>query len=127
MNDISASPQPQIKSEARLTIQGPTQAKDHTPQTDPERSKLVAAMMLDDPAVDLRTPCFNQSDLLKRGWSKGLIERLLGGRDWEVPNPHGAGFAPILCWRKDRVFAAEDTPEFKEHSSRKSRSEGAQQ
>jgi hypothetical protein len=103
-------------------------ANDHTHQTDPERSKLIAAMMsVDDPALELRAPCFSQSDLLKRGWSMRLIAQLLGGRDWEVPNPHGVGFAPMLCWRKDRVFVAEDTPEFKEHSSRKSRSRGAQQ
>jgi hypothetical protein len=91
-------------------------ANDHTHQTDPERSKLVAAMMLDDPAVDLRAPYFSQSDLRKRGWSMRLIAQLLGRRDWEVPNPHGAGFAPMLCWRKDRVLEAEETVAFQERS-----------
>jgi hypothetical protein len=91
-------------------------APDHTHQTDPERSKLVAAMMLDEPGVYLRAPCFSQSDLLKRGWSKRLIEQLLGGPDWTAPNPHGAGFAPMLCWRKDRVVAAEETLAFQERS-----------
>jgi hypothetical protein len=90
-----------------------TSVPDATQQTDPERSKLIAAMMsVDDPALELRAPCFSQSDLLKRGWSMRLIDQLLGRRDWEAPNPHGAGFAPMLCWRKDRVLEAEKTLAF---------------
>jgi hypothetical protein len=77
---------------------------------------LVAAMMSVDPALELRAPCFSQSDLLKRGWSMRLIAQLLGRRDWEAPNPHCAGAAPKLCWRKDRVLEAEETVAFRERS-----------
>jgi len=91
-------------------------ANNPTHQIDPERSKLIAAMMLDDPAVHLRTPCFSQSNLLKRGWSMRLIAQLLGNRDWEAPNPHGAGFTLMQCWRKDRVLEAEETLAFQKRS-----------
>lgn len=84
-------------------------------------------MMSEETAFDLTTPYVSMSDLLKRGWSKGLIDRLLGKHDWTRRNPHGAGFALMLCWGQDRVVAAEDTVEFKERHSRKSTSVSAHQ
>jgi len=76
-------------------------------------------MMSDETVFDLTTPYFSRSDLLKRGWTTGLIDQLLGPPDWTTENPHGAAFAPMRCWREDRVLLAEDTPEFKKHQSRK--------
>ena len=87
-------------------------ANDHTHQTDPERSKLIASMMVVRPADDLAAAYFSQSDLLKRGWSKPLIDQILGGPDWKSPNPHCAGGAPMLCWLQTRVRTAEDGPAF---------------
>jgi len=71
-------------------------------------------MMSDDSANYPRTPFFSQKDLLKRGWSKRVIAQLLRDPDWRSENPHFAGAAPMLCWRQDRVLAAEDSPAFQE-------------
>jgi hypothetical protein len=76
------------------------------------KQKLSDFMMSDETAFDLTTPYFSRSDLAKRGWTKGLIEQLLGPPDWTTENPHGPGFAPMQCYRQDRVVAVEDTPAF---------------
>jgi hypothetical protein len=89
---------------------------DGSPKTDSRKSSLSDLMMAEETAFDLTTPYFSQSDLLKRGWSKRLIAQMLGKRDWESPNPHYPGAAPMKCWRQDRVIAAEDTPAFRERS-----------
>lgn len=89
-----------------------------------DRSKnqeFVAWIMSDASAFEMQTPYFNQSNLLKRGWSKGLIKRLLGKRDWADTNPHGDGFSEMLCWRADRVLTAEATPDFQQHVASKKR------
>jgi hypothetical protein len=91
-------------------------AVDPSDQTVSERRRWIEWMMSEETAFDLRTPYFSQSDLLKRGWSKRLIAQILGEPDWTSPNPHGAGFAPMRCWRQDRVIAAEETPAFRERS-----------
>ena len=87
---------------------------DRTHQTVSARRAWIDWMMSDESAVT--PPFFNQKDLLGRGWSMRLIAQLLGRRDWEAPNPHGAGFAPMLCWRQDRVLEAEKTLAFQERS-----------
>jgi hypothetical protein len=80
-----------------------------------ERQKFIDWMMRDESAHNMKTPFFNQNDLLKkRGWTKGLIRQLLGGCDWKSPNPHRPGAAQMLCWQQDRVLAAEDTAAFQE-------------
>jgi hypothetical protein len=81
-----------------------------------KRHKLVDWMMSDDSAK--YPPFFSKKDLLKRGWSGGLIDQLLGEPDWRSPNPHFENAAPMLCWKQDRVLAAENTPAFQEHCSR---------
>jgi hypothetical protein len=89
-------------------------ANDGSPNTDSKRRSLSDLMMAEETAFDLTTPYFSQSDLLKRGWTKPLMPQLLGNPDWTSANPHGAGFAPMKCWRQDRVIAAEETPAFRE-------------
>jgi hypothetical protein len=79
-----------------------------------KRRKYIDWMMSDDSAHDMGTPFFSKKDLLKRGWSRRLIEQILGPPDWKSENPHFAGAAPMLCWRRDRVREAEDTPAFQE-------------
>jgi hypothetical protein len=82
-------------------------------------TNIVEAMMSEDTTHEIRTPFHSQSDLLRRGWSKGLISRLLGAADWTSENPHFPGVAPMLCWRQDRVLLAEATDAFKERLTKK--------
>jgi hypothetical protein len=92
---------------------------DHQDSKISARRKWIDWMMSDDEsAFNLRIPYFSRSDLLKRGWSKGLIDRLLGKEDWTSPNPHGP-FKAMLCWREDRVLEVEHTLAFREHRSRR--------
>jgi hypothetical protein len=51
-----------------------------------ERQRFLEWIMSDESAT--QPPFFNQKDLLKRGWSKDLIARLLGDPDWKKENPH---------------------------------------
>jgi hypothetical protein len=74
--------------------------------------KYLEWMMSDE--TGKRHPFFSQKDLLKRGWSKALIARLLGDPDWKQENPHYPGTAKMLCWRQDRVLAAEEEAAFQE-------------
>jgi hypothetical protein len=98
------------------------------PQTDSTSGGWIDKMMCPTTAHEIAAPYFSRSDLCRRQWTTGLIDQLLGGApDWTSPNPHGAGFAPMHCWRQDRVLEAEDTPEFKLHRSRKSVSVDSQQ
>jgi hypothetical protein len=85
-----------------------------------DRRKLLEWLMSDASAHDMQTPYFNQKELLKRGWTKDLISRMLGKADWKSPNPHGP-FAPMLCWDLERVIAAEESAAFQEHCARKPR------
>jgi hypothetical protein len=85
-------------------------ADGHSHQTRSGRKAWIAWMMSDESAAT--PPFFTQKDLFGRGWSKRLIRDLLGEADWTAQNPHGASFAPMLCWRQDRVLAAEKTPTF---------------
>lgn len=112
-----------LRAELDLPPVAITAADDPPRQTGSTRSELVDRMMADETAFEIATPCFSKSDLLKRGWTTSLIDRLLGRRDWESPNPHCAGGAPMLCYRQDRVIAAEATPAFRQ-SCRKIRDEG---
>jgi hypothetical protein len=89
-------------------------ADGHSHQTGSARRAWIAWMMSDESAVT--PPFFTQKDLFGRGWSKRLISDLLGEADWTAPNPHGAGFAPMRCWRLDRVLEAEKTLAFQERS-----------
>jgi hypothetical protein len=90
----------------------PPAADERSAQTDSAQSELVARMMSDETVFDLATAFFSRSDLLKRRWTKGLVEELLGPPDWTTENPHGPGFAPMQCWKQDRVIAVEASPTF---------------
>lgn len=105
-------------------IEAIPEADDGSHQTASKRSRMIERMMAVETA--LIPPIFSQKDLLGRGWSKRLIKEVLGDPNSTAPNPHGAGFAAMRCWRQDRVMVAEDSPEFKEHHARKSRLGGVQ-
>jgi hypothetical protein len=65
---------------------------------------------------------FSQKELLnERGWSKGLIELLLGLPDKTARNPVFGSKAPVKLWGKPRVIAAEESPEFLAHQRRRER------
>jgi hypothetical protein len=96
-------------------------AHDRSDQTGSAQSELVARMMADETAFEIATPAFSRSDLLKRGWTKSLIQ-LLGPPDWTTENPHGPGFAQMQCYRRDRVVSVEASLAFP--PSRKIRDEG---
>jgi len=119
--DEISPPEAVLSAEIEVTKTGGQDQRD--PQdTRSARQEMIARMMSDESVFDLTTPFFSRSDLLKRGWTKGLIGQLLGKRDWESPNPHHPGGAPMLCWAQARVLAAENTPAFRQ-SCRKIRDE----
>lgn len=53
-----------------------------------------------------------QSTLLERGWSKGLIKRLLGDPDKLVPNPHYRAAPKMKLYTKRRIEEAEQSEAF---------------
>lgn len=58
------------------------------------------------------TPLVAASDLKRqRGWTEGLVERLLGAPDALAPNPHGFR-SPMRWYALDRVLEAEADPSF---------------
>ena len=97
----------------------PDRSSSNIAPTPTSRQNWIDRMMLDETAFDMSTPYFSKSDLLKRGWSPVLIDRVLGAPDWRSENPHYPGTALMSCWRQDRVVATEDRQEFKERLSRK--------
>ena len=52
------------------------------------------------------------SDLLRRGWTHGLIEKLLGDPDQLEPNPHHRGGPKMKLYARSRVLEAEAASEF---------------
>src|ERR1700722_19033832 len=82
---------------------GRAPATDASPQQTGSAPSMVDRMMSTETAFEIATAYFRRSDLLKRGWTKGLINKLLGRRDWEFPNPHCPGAAPMSCWEETRV------------------------
>jgi hypothetical protein len=116
----------ELRSTLDVPPPSPPAADDRSDQTGSTRSEMIDRMMSIETAFEIATPYFSRADLLRRRWTKPLIDQLLGEPDWKDTNPHCPGAAPMLCWRQDRVLIAEDTPEFKEHQSRKSGLVGAQ-
>src|SRR5262249_27246067 len=53
-----------------------------------------------------------QSTLLERGWSKGLIKKLLGDPDKLVPNPHYRSGPKMKLYEKTRIEEAEQSTVF---------------
>jgi hypothetical protein len=52
------------------------------------------------------------SELLRRGWTKGLIEKLLGKPDQLMPNPHHRRGPKMRLYARARVLQAEASPDF---------------
>lgn len=57
---------------------------------------------------------FAKSQLLERGWTKGAIEKWLGGCDIEVDNPHYKSGAPMQIYSLNRVLKAESKEDWQE-------------
>jgi hypothetical protein len=102
---------------------GRAPATDASPQQTGSAPSMVDRMMSTETAFEIATAYFSRSDLLKRGWTKGLINKLLGRRDWEFPNPHCPGAAPMSCWEETRVRQAENNEAFRRFG-RKIRDDG---
>lgn len=58
---------------------------------------------------------YNQSNLLERGWSKKLVNDLLGEPDDFSVNPHYRTGPPVRRYLSSRVMAAESSPQFQKH------------
>ena len=60
-----------------------------------------------------RTPlCFTRCGLLKRGWSRRLIDAILGEPDSKIPHRKFRQSVTVNLYEEARVIAAEQTPEF---------------
>jgi hypothetical protein len=53
------------------------------------------------------------SELLRRGWTQGLIEKLLGKPDQLTPNPHYRGGPKMRLYARARVLRAEVSADFR--------------
>jgi hypothetical protein len=69
--------------------------------------------------TDLDRPGFSLNDLFRRGWSRGLIQKLLGEPDLIAPNPHYPNGASMKLYARTRVEAAEHRHEFQERQDRR--------
>jgi hypothetical protein len=65
------------------------------------------------------TKTFSVNVLLRRGWTKALIARVLGGEDFTTPNVQFPGAADVRLYGRDRVEEAERGAEFRDRQSRK--------
>ena len=53
------------------------------------------------------------SELLRRGWTQGLIEKLLGKPDQLMTNPHHRSGPKMRLYARARVLQAEASPDFR--------------
>jgi len=53
------------------------------------------------------------SELLRRGWTQGLIEKLLGKPDQLMTNPHYRSGPKMRLYARARVLKAEASPDFR--------------
>ena len=53
------------------------------------------------------------SELLRRGWTQGLIEKLLGKPDQLETNPHHRSGPKMRLYALSRVLQAEASPDFR--------------
>ena len=56
----------------------------------------------------------SEDELRKRGWTKSMIQNLLGRADAEGSNPHHNAVAPMKFFEVKRVAAAEQSARFRE-------------
>ena len=59
-----------------------------------------------------------QAELLRGGWSLGLINALLGGVDKQAMNPCCRSWAPMRLWLRARVAEAERSDAWSAHCFR---------
>ena len=59
-----------------------------------------------------------ETSVLRRGWTKDLIKKLLGQPDDSRLNPKAKTWAPMKLYDRRRVELAEQDPEFTEHFTR---------
>ena len=53
------------------------------------------------------------SELLRRGWTQGLIEKLLGKPDQLMANPHHRSGPKMRLYARSRVLQAEASADFR--------------
>ena len=53
------------------------------------------------------------SELLRRSWTQGLIEKLLGKPDQLMANPHHRSGPKMRLYARTRVLRAEASPDFR--------------
>jgi hypothetical protein len=67
------------------------------------------------------------SELLRRGWTHGLTEQLLGKPDQLTANPHHRRGPKMRLYARARVLRAEASPDFQAmQEGREARRRGAQ-
>jgi hypothetical protein len=67
------------------------------------------------------------SELLRRGWTQGLIEKLLGKPDQLTANPHHRSGPKMRLYARTRVLQAESSSDFRAvQEGREARRRGAQ-
>ncbi len=76
---------------------------------------------IEDPTIIRTRVMFTQAQLKERGWSKGLIEKLLGPPDQTARNPVYRSKTPVKLWHRLRVEVSEKNPEFIAHQNRRDR------
>ena len=74
---------------------------------------------IEDPTIIRTRVMFTQAQLKERGWSKGLIEKLLGPPDQTARNPVYRSKAPVKLWHRLRVEESEKDLEFIAHQHRR--------
>lgn len=75
----------------------------------------IGTAVLQAPLPGLRPPgLVAASDLLRRGWTDGMIRDLLGAADTTARNPHCAHGHPMRLYATSRVAFVERSPSFRE-------------
>lgn len=59
-------------------------------------------------------PYIATPELKRRGWTRSMIERLLGEPDSTAPNPGGRNAPRVRLWLITKVEQLESTEEFRE-------------
>lgn len=57
-------------------------------------------------------PVLSISKIKERGWSEAMVRKFLGDPDGQKKNPFYQNAAPMKVYFKERVIAAEQTPDF---------------
>ena len=95
-------------------FRAPHQKREGPRSSSPGRSIWPSVSSVSEEATvpDSDRPGFSTSELLRRGWTRGLVDRLLGECDLIAPNPHHPGGASMRLYDRARVETAEAGDEF---------------